>query len=62
VLRRLRPLTEAECYARCYGSGSADVQLVSVQQRRARRHVPRLSGEQVRRLFEQRLDTRAEAA
>jgi hypothetical protein len=61
VLRRLRPLTEAECYARCYGSGGADVRLVSLEQRRPR-HVTRLSGEQVRRLFEQRLDARAAEA
>jgi hypothetical protein len=62
VLRRLRPLTEAECYARCYGRGATDVRLVALEPRR-RRHVTRLSGEQVRRLFEQRLDARgAEAA
>jgi hypothetical protein len=62
VLRRLRPLTEAECYARCYGRGNSDVRLLALEPRRSR-HVTRLSGEQVRRLFEQRLDARgAEAA
>jgi hypothetical protein len=56
-MRRLRPLTEAECYARCYGSGDENVRVVRVTPRRAR-ETARLSGEDLRRLFEARLDGR----
>jgi len=57
---RLRTLTEAECYARCYG-GRSDERVTVV------RVVPRRqdAGEEMRRMFEQRLDARdpeAEAA
>jgi ribosomal protein S4 len=61
---RLRPLSEAECYARCYGTGGDErVSFVRVLPR----SLPRasVSGEQLRALFEERLDTRgpeAEAA
>lgn len=59
---RLRPLTESECYARCYGHRADEsVRVVRVEIPR----VVRLSGEAVRRLFEERLDSRepeAEAA
>ncbi|HZT16769.1 MAG TPA: hypothetical protein VFA19_12565 [Gaiellaceae bacterium] len=57
---RLRPLTEAECYARCYGGHSSDRVSVLPPGRR-----PTSAGEQLRRLFERRLDARgpeAEAA
>lgn len=58
-VRRLRPLTEAECYARCYGGGDDNVRVI----RRPPRRVTRLSGEKLRRMFEERLDRReAEAA
>jgi hypothetical protein len=64
-MRRLRPLSEAECYARCYGSGGTDeVRVVRIERRRSRR-VSRFSGEDLRRMFEARLDGReagAEAA
>jgi len=63
-MRRLRPLTEAECYARCYGSVGDDVRVVRIEPRRPR-FPTRLSGEHLRRLFEERLDARepeAEAA
>ena len=53
-MRRLRPLSEAECYARCYGAGEG-VRIVRVI-RRAR--PTRVSGEELRRLFELRLDLR----
>jgi hypothetical protein len=60
---RLRPLSESECYARCYGGrGDQTVRLVHVELQQSR---IRLTGEYVRRLFEERLDTReaeAEAA
>ena len=61
---RLRPLTEAECYARCYGGhGDERVSMVRLVRRRSMRASAR--GEQLRELFEDRLDTRgpeAEAA
>ena len=60
---RLRPLTEAECYSRCYGRGGERVSFVRVLPRPARRERP--SGETLRKLFEERLDARgpdAEAA
>jgi hypothetical protein len=61
---RLRTLTEAECYARCYGGHSADrVDVVRVLPRRTRNASD--SGERLRELFEQRLDSHgpeAEAA
>jgi len=54
-VRRLRPLNEAECYARCYGSGSVEVKVMRVTPRRSYAH---MSGEELRRLFELRLDLR----
>jgi hypothetical protein len=61
---RLRPLTEAECYARCYGGHSDErVSVVRLPSRRTSR--PGEAGERLRELFEQRLDERgpeAEAA
>ena len=50
---RLRPLSEAECYARCYG-GRGD-ERVSVM-----RQLPRATqrGEQLRERFKERLDRR----
>ncbi len=54
---RLRPLSEAECYARCHGAGDDNVRIVRVEPRR-RRFVTRLSGEELRRLFEARLNSR----
>ncbi|MBD0349258.1 MAG: hypothetical protein ICV59_08900 [Thermoleophilia bacterium] len=53
---RLRPLSEAECYARCYGGGNLDVKIVKVP-RRPRYDLP-VSGEQLRQAFEQRLEKR----
>ena len=59
---RLRTLSEAECYARCYGGhGDERVSVVRLPKRRAQRGTAR--GEQLRELFEERLDARpAEAA
>jgi len=56
-MRRLRPLTEAECYARCYGGIGDDVRVVRIERRRSR-IVVRLTGEELRRRFEERLDGR----
>ena len=61
---RLRPLTEAECYARCYGGhGDERVSFVRVLPRRSKR--AQQQGERLRELFEERLDVHgpeAEAA
>jgi hypothetical protein len=54
---RLRPLSEAECYARCYGGHSDErVAVVRLPIPRANRRSP--SGERLRQLFEERLDAR----
>ena len=58
-MRRLRPLTEAECYARCYGAFEAGVRVVRLQPRPPR-FPPDVDGEALRRLFEDRLDAREE--
>ena len=61
---RLRTLSEAECYARCYGGhGDERVSVVRLQTRRPAGTSGR--GEQLRGLFEERLERRgpeAEAA
>jgi hypothetical protein len=54
---RLRVLNEAECYARCYGDHEDSVNLVRFEPRRAQ-YESSLSGEDIRRLFELRLDAR----
>ena len=36
ALVRLRTLTEAECYARCYGDGDDNVRFVKLEPRRPR--------------------------
>jgi hypothetical protein len=50
-------LSEAECYARCYGDDNNGVHLVVFQPRHAR-FESTLDGEDLRRLFELRLDAR----
>ncbi len=54
---RLRPLTEAECYARCYGEGDDNVRFVKLEPRRPRFDLD-VSGEELRQAFETRLDKR----
>jgi hypothetical protein len=54
-VRRLRPLSEAECYARCYGAATGEVVKVVRVTARSYAH---MSGEELRRLFELRLDLR----
>ena len=56
-MRRLRALTEEECYLRCYGAGDPQVRLIKLEARRPRGFV-RISGEELRQLFELRLDAR----
>jgi hypothetical protein len=56
-MRRLRPLTEAECYARCYGAGDESVRFTRIEPRRPRSETG-VSGEDLRQAFERRLDAR----
>jgi hypothetical protein len=56
-MRRLRSLSEAECYARCYGSWEANVQILRLEPRDPR-HTLILEGEAMRRRFEELLDAR----
>jgi len=56
---RMRSLTEAECYARCYGSRDEQVRVLRLEPRRPRYDV-KPSGEELRRFFEERLEGRAE--
>ena len=56
---RMRSLTEAECYARCYGSRDDMVRVVRLEPR-GRRYELKPSGEELRRFFEERLDDRTE--
>ena len=53
---RLRPLSEAECYARLYGQREQTVTVVGVEPRSAGWSF--LTGEQLRQAFEERLDLR----
>jgi hypothetical protein len=55
-MRRLRTLSEAECYLRCYGSADESVKVFRVE--RPERDEARLTGERLRRLFERKLDLR----
>ena len=54
---RLRTLTEAECYARCYGSSEPTVTISRAEPRRPR-YETTVSGEELRRSLEERIDTR----
>jgi hypothetical protein len=55
----MRSLSEAECYARCYGSrGDESVRIVRIERRRPRFEIRPLTGDDVRRLFAERLDAR----
>jgi hypothetical protein len=60
VFVRLRMLSEAECYARCYGAPSDAVRVVRIERRP--RGLSSVSGEALRREFEQRLAAREPAA
>ena len=54
--QRLRPLSEAECYARCYAAKTDTVRVVRLAPRQ--RSEPTVSGEHVRRRFEALLESR----
>jgi hypothetical protein len=60
---RLRTLSEAECYERCYGWRWADDSVKVLRREPDPRDEPTETGERLRRLLELRLDSReAEAA
>ena len=52
--QRLRPLTEAEAYARCHGMHDSEVRIVKIEPRRPRYQLE-ISGEDLRRSFEEKL-------
>jgi hypothetical protein len=58
-VRRLRSLSEAECYARCYRGWEPTVTLVKLEPRRPRYATP-VSGEMLRQIFEERIDARVD--
>lgn len=58
AMQRLRTLSEAECYARCYGGRGEDVVRVIVAEPRRPRYEAPVSGELLRSLFEDKLDSR----
>ena len=55
-MRRLRNLSEAECYARCYGWRADETTVVRIEPPRSRRRP--VSGELLRSSFESKLDSR----
>lgn len=56
-MRRLRPLSEAECYARCYGGWEANVHVLRLDPR-ASLDAQRLDGEAMRLRFEELFEAR----
>jgi len=63
---RLRTLTETECYARCYRGWTPTVTVVKLEPRSAVESWPRyelsVTGEDLRREFELRIDARPDEA
>ena len=57
---RLRTLSEAEAYARCYGEGDENVRSIKIGPRRPRLFLG-ITGEDLRRAFESRLRSREPA-
>jgi hypothetical protein len=58
-MKRLRPLSEQECYLRCYGSSRGD-ESVTVLPGGVNRaaDAPSVVAERIRRMFDSRLDGR----
>ncbi len=56
-MRRLRALSEAECYARCYLGWEPTVTVVRLEPRLPLVSTT-ISGEELRKLLEERLDAR----
>ena len=63
---RLRTLTESECYVRCYGGWEPTVRVIKVEPHSVATPWPRyelsVTGEDLRRDFEARIDARPEDA
>jgi hypothetical protein len=59
LVRRLRSLSEDECYARCYRGWEPTVTVVKLEPRRPR-YETSVSGEALRRFFEERIDARVD--
>jgi hypothetical protein len=57
-VQRLRTLSEAECYSRCYGQRNDGVVRIVKPQPRLSRYQALVSGELLRTLFEEKLDSR----
>jgi hypothetical protein len=57
-MQRLRPLTEEECYLRCYGSRGADDTVRIVVRAAPAAPVPTVFVERIRLLFEAGLEAR----
>jgi hypothetical protein len=55
--QRLRPLNEAEAYARCHGGRGHEVRIVHLEPRRPR-YTAAVTGEDLRRALEAKLDER----
>ncbi len=60
ALVRLRTLSEAEAYARCYGEGDESVRSIRIEPRRPRLFYG-VTGEDLRQAFEDRLEHREPA-
>jgi hypothetical protein len=58
-VRRLRTLSEAECYVRLYGGWDSTVTPVKIEPRRPRSELS-VSGEDLRRDFEARIEARTD--
>ena len=56
-MRRLRSLSEDECYARCYRGWEPTVTIVKLEPRRPR-YTTSISGETIRQIFEERIEAR----
>lgn len=56
-MRRLRTLSEDECYARCYRGWEPTVTVFRMRPRRSRPPAT-VTGEELRRLLEERIDAR----
>jgi hypothetical protein len=59
---RLRALSEAECYARCYGTRDDTVRILETEVEPRERYRSTLSGEELRRRFEELLQSRESEA
>ena len=56
-MRRLRTLSEDECYARCYRGWEPTVTVVRLEPRLPR-YVTTVTGEELRQMLEDRIDAR----